>query len=190
MTNSSVGQKSQLREHHHTLRRSLQEKEWSEISSKIISRLTSTEEFEAAGFVHTYVSIAKNREVNTFDFIQTCFEAGKQVIVPRMAQNGKLTHHKITSTKLLSKNNSGVWEPSAENQVDLPDHLLVVVPMVSADFNRNRLGYGKGYYDRFLTGINASKIGLCFNFNLSWKPLPTEPFDIKMDKVISDQFII
>jgi len=190
MKNSTVGQKSQIRQHHHTLRRSLQEKEWRELSSEVIKRLISTEEFKAAGFVHTYVSMAKNREVYTFDLIQTCFDRGKQVIVPRMTQDGKLTHHKITSAKLLSKNEWGVFEPSAENQVDLPDRLLVVVPMVSADFNRNRLGYGKGYYDRFLNGKSSIKFGLCFNFNLSWTTLPSDSFDVKMDKVISDKFII
>lgn len=190
MNDTSAGRKSEIRLHCHTMRRSLQEKEWKHSSRLIIEKLISTEEFRTSDLIHTYVSMAANREVYTFDLIKRCFDAGKTVVVPRMKQGGELTHHQISSTELLSRNKWGVYEPPEEDEVEFPDKTLVVVPMVAADFDRNRLGYGKGYYDRFLSTVNGAKIGLCFNFNLSWTPLPAESFDVKMDKVISEQFII
>lgn len=189
MSKSISGQKSSVRHHHHSLRRSLRENQWKELSSRIIEKLIASEEFRSSSVVHTYVSMQSNREVYTGDLIQACIAADKQVVVPRMKSKGELTHHEILSLESLSENEWGIYEPSKSKQADLPDDLLIVVPMVAADFNRERLGYGKGYYDRFLSNANGYKIGLCYNFNLSWTPLPTEFFDIKMDKVISDRFI-
>lgn len=190
MSDTISGLKSSIRQHHHTLRRSLRDSEWKEYSSRIIDKLMAVDEFRSASVVHTYVSMEKNREVYTGHLIQACIKSGKQVIVPRIKSEGELTHHEITSVGSLSVNKWGVYEPSKEDEVELPDNLLVVVPMVAADFNRERLGYGKGYYDRFLSSVNATKVGLCYNFNLSWTPLPTDSFDVKMDKIISDQFIL
>lgn len=190
MRDTIAGKKSLIRQHHHTLRRSLYEDEWKGLSNQIIEKLMESAEFRSSSAVHTYVSMERNREVHTGDLIQTCIKAGKQVIVPRMKSEGELTHHEITSLKSLSLNKWGVYEPSEKREAQLPDGLLIVVPMVAADFKRNRLGYGKGYYDRFLNSANAFKVGLCYSFNLSWKPLPTESFDIKMDKVITDHIIL
>lgn len=190
MSNTISELKSSLRQHHHTLRRSLRNSEWKRHSRRIIQKLLASDEFRSASAVHTYVSMENNREVYTGDLIQTCITSGKQVVVPRMKSAGELTHHEITSLDSLAVNEWGVYEPSKKNEVELPDNLLVIVPMVAADFNRERLGYGKGYYDRFLSSVNTIKTGLCFNFNLSWTPLPTESFDVKMDKIISDQFIL
>lgn len=190
MENSVSDHKSVIRQHHHTLRGSLMDTQWKELSNKISAQLLKTEEFRSASTIHTYVSMESNREVFTFDLIEKALELGKKVLVPRMQSNGKLSHHLISSLDALEKNKWGVLEPSSEKPTDLPDDSLIIVPMVAADFTRNRLGYGKGYYDRFLESLNATKVGLCFNMNLSWIPLPVESFDVKMDKVITDQFIL
>jgi 5-formyltetrahydrofolate cyclo-ligase len=190
MENSVADHKSVVRQHHHILRRSLLDTQWKELSSRITDQLLKTEEFRLASTVHTYVSMKSNREVFTLDLIETILELGKKVLVPRMQSNGKLSHHLISSLDSLEKNKWGVLEPSSEKPTDLPDDSLIIVPMVAADFDRNRLGYGKGYYDRFLESVTATKVGLCFNMNLSWVPLPVESFDVKMDRVITEQFIL
>ena len=66
---------------------------------------------------------------------------------------------------------------------------LIVVPGVAFDRERNRLGRGKGYYDRLLSQLKASAIGICFDFQLKGQ-IPTEPFDRKMDLVITEKEII
>ena len=58
--------------------------------------------------------------------------------------------------------------------------------MVASDTNLNRLGYGGGYYDRFLCKTNAYKIGLCYEFQMLENELPTEKTDVKMDIVLCE----
>lgn len=182
--------KSHRRNHHHILRQSLKTSEWKDLSSKIIDRLVTSEEFISASSVHTYVSMKKKREVFTIDLIDACLDSDKKVIVPKIKSEGILSHHQLSTLSSLSENKWGVMEPTSDIEVDLPDDLLVIVPMVAADFMRNRLGYGKGYYDRFLNSLSFTKIGLCYSMNISWTPLPVDTFDIKMDKVISEQFTL
>lgn len=190
MSTSIAEQKSKTRQRHHAIRRSLQSAEWKQKSELIINRLMLSEAFKSNDTVHTYVSMDSNREVYTIDFIEACFKAGKEVIVPRMKSEGELSHHRITSTDSLIKNKWGVYEPTGKDEVQLPNEFLIIVPMVAADFKCNRLGYGKGYYDRFLSSVKATKIGLCFNCNLCWTPLTVESFDIKMDAIFTDRFVI
>lgn len=188
MSNSLPDQKELIRKHHHTLRRSLQLNEWQTESNLIVKRLMSLEAFQQAESLHTYVSMEKNREVQTTGLIYSSLNMGKKLIVPRMSSDGQLTHHSINSFDQLTENRWGVLEPTDGNEVTVDEDTLIIVPMLAADFSRNRLGYGKGYYDRFLSQVNSIKIGLCYNFNLSWTPLPAEHFDIKMDIVVTGQF--
>lgn len=190
MMTSLAEKKLESRQHHQVIRESLQPDEWRNKSQTIIHRLMSTETFKSSEAVHTYVSMERKREVNTIDFILSCLDAGKEVIVPRIKSKGELMHHKIRSIDALSQNKWGVYEPTRDNEVKLPERLLVIVPMVAGDFQLSRLGYGKGYYDRFLGSVKTTKVGLCFNCNLSWAPLPVESFDIKMDRIITNQFTL
>mgnify|MGYP006273109337 CR=1 FL=1 len=190
MPETLADQKEQLRQHHHFLRRSLQPNEWRSESRLIIKRLLETEKYQQASSIHTYVSMEKNREVNTTDLIAESLKREKRVVVPRMTDDGKLTHHSINSIQQLKKNRWGVMEPENVREISIDASTLIIVPMLAADFKRNRLGYGKGYYDRFLSQVDSYKIGLCYSFNLSWTPLPSEPFDIKMDTVVTGQFTI
>lgn len=182
--------KPTIRSRHHAIRRSLQPEERKRLSKHIIDRTLDTDEFQSADVVHSYAAIDKNGEVSTDGLISTCLKHGKKVIVPKMKSNGELSHHSINSLDSLKPNEWGVPEPVFENEVSLQDGILIIVPMVASDFKLNRLGYGKGYYDRFLSKLQSTKIGLCFSFNLCWNTLPTEDFDINMDIVVTDGFTI
>ncbi|EJW97620.1 5-formyltetrahydrofolate cyclo-ligase, partial [gut metagenome] len=65
---------------------------------------------------------------------------------------------------------------------------IIIVPGVAFDKNRNRMGRGRGFYDRLLSDVNATKIGICFGFQIS-EDIPVEPFDKKMDMVITEDHI-
>lgn len=183
-------EKSKVRSRHLEIRSSLRMRDRKKLSARIINRLLDNDVFKSSDTIHTYVSMEKNREVDTEVFINTCLDLGKNVVVPRIKSNGELSHHKINSVNSLTQNAWGVAEPSEENELSLPDGILILVPMVASDFNLNRIGYGKGYYDRFLSEIDAVKVGLCYSFNLCWNPLPVEDFDIKMEKIVTEQFIL
>ena len=66
---------------------------------------------------------------------------------------------------------------------------LIIVPGVSFDEELNRLGFGKGYYDKYLASKNIFKIGICFD-NQVIKLLPVNDYDIKMDLVVTDKRLI
>ncbi len=76
-----------------------------------------------------------------------------------------------------------ILEP--QNEPYTGDYDLIVVPGVAFDRKGNRIGRGRGYYDRFLCKhLNVKRIGICFDFQLV-DEVPTEPNDIRMDEVIS-----
>ena len=81
-------------------------------------------------------------------------------------------------------------EPTDDGTVIPDDDIdMIVVPGIAFDRNRNRLGRGKGYYDRLLSDLKASAVGLCFDFQLK-DQIPVEPFDKKVDLVITEKEII
>lgn len=185
-------QKDELRRNFLDKRKSLSE-EKAELKSKIIvEELTQLNRFKEAAVIHSYVSIKKNREVDTIKFIKSCLETGKEVVVPKMVGKGKLKHIRIYSLDDLEENNMGIPEPAIDNSdpVSLNELDLVVVPMVAGDRFKNRIGYGAGYYDRFLEKCSALKVGLLFDCQFFDGKLPVQEFDIPLDILISESRII
>lgn len=86
----------------------------------------------------------------------------------------------------------GILEPisgdreSSESRTLEEEIELIVVPGVAFDRRLNRLGRGKGYYDRLLSTLQARKVGICFDFQLK-DAIPTEPFDRKMDAILTEK---
>lgn len=93
------------------------------------------------------------------------------------------------SSRPLSMGRFGIAEPAGPAFTDYAAIDLVLVPGVAFDAQGHRLGRGKGYYDRFLPRIpQAYKIGVCFAYQFV-ENVPTEPFDIRMDEVITHNTI-
>jgi len=190
MNDSVSDRKNTLRKTFLEVRKSLSAKEINLMSKKITDQLTTHQYFLQSGTIHLYVSIKENCEVLTRDLIRYSLKKGKRVVVPKMESEGRLSHHQITTVTELKSNRWGVSEPVNDRPVKSNDISLVIVPMVAADFKKNRLGYGMGYYDRFLSETNAHRVGLCFNCTLSWVPLPTNKFDQPMDAIIAESAIL
>lgn len=89
----------------------------------------------------------------------------------------------------LSMGEYKVTEP--ENPVFADKHILdlVIVPAVAADIHKNRMGFGKGCYDRFLADMDCVKAAVCFDFQLT-EELLKKPFDVAMDYIITEEGII
>lgn len=182
--------KDELRKKYLATRRSLSEQEVESKSEKIIQQLISTEPFKKAATVHSYLPIKKNREVNTLNFVEHCFENDKTVVIPKVEGDQQMSHHVLNSFEDLKTNKWGVAEPTRPNPVSITQIDLVIVPMVCGDRNRNRIGYGKGFYDRFLSQTDAFKIGLLYNCTLIDQKIPVEDFDQKPDWLITETEII
>lgn len=164
--------------------------EFGEASAVIIQQLKELAEFKEAETIHCYVSMNGRREVNTHGFIRDMLSAGKRVVVPvTNFKKGILNHVALESIDDLESNKWGVLEPGNGKQI-APEALdLVVIPMVGGDELGNRIGYGKGFYDRFLKEVSCSKIGLIFERNIV-EQIPVEDFDIPLDKIITERRII
>jgi 5-formyltetrahydrofolate cyclo-ligase len=111
----------------------------------------------------------------------------KQILLPSV-KGENLVIKKYSGLQTLKKGAFGIEEPLEIFDWQSPID-LVIVPGVAFDKNKNRLGRGKGYYDRFLKNIDAPKIGVGFDCQLIEK-IPVEKFDVPMNKVVVPSLII
>lgn len=82
----------------------------------------------------------------------------------------------------------GVLEPAQDSEVISLDEVQgMLIPGLVFNKNGNRLGKGKGFYDRALSNFRGKKVGVCFEFQISEKLIPTEAHDIRMDYLLTDQ---
>ncbi len=178
------------------LRRELLEKRnnlgpqyWSDKSNRIIKSLKNLQVFKQAEIIHCYVSMNQRNEVNTHPLIQDLLTEGKRVLVPITGfETGELKHTELNTFDELVPNKWGVLEP--ENyMVSTQEPDVIVIPLLAADSQFNRLGYGKGFYDRFLKTTNATKIGLLFD-DFLMDNIPVDYFDEKLDILITDKKIL
>ncbi|MCM8789574.1 MAG: 5-formyltetrahydrofolate cyclo-ligase [Candidatus Omnitrophica bacterium] len=153
-------------------------------SNKIKIKLFRTKEFINAKTVMFYVAF--DGEVNTEDMIHSALKLGKTIVVP-VCERDKITIRPCLLKKntKLKKGLYGIWEPAVKRFIRAKDIDLVVVPGVAFDKSGNRLGRGKGCYDRFLKLLpkSISSIGLGFDFQIL-PSLPATTHDVKVNKVI------
>jgi len=155
----------------------------------IIQNLVSLEEFKNANCILAYFS--KDSEVPTLKLIEKLLQEKKIVCLPRTDFESKLLiPRRINSFSDLSKNKFGVYEPKPECLEVEPSKIdLAIVPGIVFDRNGYRLGYGYGFYDRFLSNKNFFKIGLAFSFQII-EQLPFEEHDVRLDCIVSEKEII
>lgn len=151
-----------------------------------MERLEESELFQQASCVALYHAIPG--EVQTAAFIEKWYKE-KTLLLP-VIEGNDLRLLPYTGPDSLKAGIFGILEPTHETQI-IPENLinLIIIPGVAFDRNHNRLGRGKGYYDRLLSSISAPKIGICYDFQLI-ETVPTEPFDQKMDLIITEKEII
>lgn len=181
--------KAKLRNRLIELRNHIDSKLWAKNSRLITENLKSLDVFKSAKIIHCYVSMNDRNEVETQHLIQNLLDGSTTVLIPvTNFKTGELKHHLLKSFKELEPNKWGVLEPvKLDESTETPD--IIVVPLLAADINFNRLGYGKGFYDRFLKNSNATKIGLVFD-EFVFESIPVEKFDEKLDIIITQKRIL
>ena len=88
----------------------------------------------------------------------------------------------------VQKNSFGIDEP-AKFEVSKITPNIAIIPLLACDKSGNRIGFGKGYYDKWLFGKNLVKIGVCYDFQVL-ESVPSEPTDIKLDYIVTEKEII
>lgn len=122
-------------------------------------------------------------EVETHELIKMLKKSGIEVSLPRVEPGNEMSAL-IWDRQPLIPNKYGIMEPPKDSR-PMDSIEAVIMPGLAFDHKGARLGYGGGYYDRFLKGKDAFKIGICFDAQLLMQ-LPNENFDIPVDMIISD----
>lgn len=177
-------EKGTMRRNIRILKKQYTEEQLREKSRLVINRLMEHESVKKAKTICLYYSLPD--EVYTHDLAEHLMKAGKEVLLPRVTGEEEMEIRKYTGMQDMTESAYHIQEPSGELFTAYHDIDVVVVPGMGFDKDGNRLGRGKGYYDRFLCQIpEIYKIGICFDFQIMDK-IPTEPTDIAMNTVISN----
>ncbi|MFA5792843.1 MAG: 5-formyltetrahydrofolate cyclo-ligase [Candidatus Gracilibacteria bacterium] len=180
-------QKKDLRVHLREKRKAIQPALRAEKSKKIAEIFLKLKEVTDANSILFYVS--KADEVETHDLIKDCIKRGVKVFVPKV--NGEeLLICPILNFDELSLGAYGLLEPcSIANTAHPKDIDLIVVPGIGFDKNGNRIGSGKGFYDKLLKDTRGQKIGFAFSEQIV-DALPNEEHDVPLDLIVTDSLII
>jgi len=173
--NSIAEKKKALRKEYLERRQSLSMEEWREQSASIMQRALQLPELRDARQVLCYVS-SKDNEVNTLDLINALLARGCQVAVPRILADVRLEWRCISDINQLTRARFGILEPTHDicPLFEHPEDAEVcIVPGIAWDTQGHRIGYGIGFFDRFLSVFNGTSIGLAFDSQV----LPSLPHD-------------
>ncbi len=182
--------KQQIRKELLKRRSDLGRVEYQNKSEQILQNLAKQPEFKKASTIHCYVSMNERNEANTHSLIKNIVNSDKRLAVSvTNFEEGTLSHRYLNNFEDLQRNKWGVLEPVDGEEAEIGDFDLVIVPMVGGDEDKNRIGYGKGFYDRFLEKINCATIGLLFDCCLV-ESIPAESFDVALDKCITETKVI
>ncbi len=156
-----------------------------EKSEIIRYKLLGKKVIKEAKTVMMYVSSFKEPE--TLPIIEQLLADGKRVVLPiSVTDTNTIVPTYIEDISELKKGAYGILEPQIIRPADKKDIDVVVVPGIAFDMHRNRLGFGKGYYDKFLDGIKAYIIALCYDFQIV-QSLPVSDNDVPMDLILTEE---
>lgn len=150
-------------------------------SEGIMRQIEALPAFQQATTVLLYWSMAD--EVQTHAFVEKWYK-NKVLLLPCVDGDDLRLRQYTGPECMVAGEQFGIGEPTGEEFMNLDAVELIMVPGVAFDRMGNRMGRGRGFYDRLLKSTpNAMKVGVAFDFQLL-DSVPTEPHDVKMDKVI------
>ena len=164
-------------------RNRLNPQEISKRSKSIQEFVINSNEFQPAKVVGTYFAFGS--EVTTELIIERAKILGKKIALPRVEED-RITFYELSSTKSLIRGRFGIMEPLPYGKMSEID--ILVVPGIAFDKKGNRLGYGKGFYDRLLLTKRTFSIGLAYSFQLL-ENLPHDLYDKRLDAIASEDGI-
>ena len=199
--------KNEIRRHNKELRNGLPEELMYEYNKRIRERLFALDEFIRCNMLFTYISFGK--EVDTHEIINKAFQMNKQVFVPRVEYNEchasqdtlmlkEMNFYQIRSLDNLVRSDFGILEPDRNNHHKYISSLsdknrkLMLLPGLAFDIKGNRIGYGAGHYDRYLSKFSHNeweKIALAYNFQITDK-LTVGIYDVPADYIVTPERLI
>ena len=156
-------------------------------SSEIIKRLINTKEYQKSKVIALYSNISS--EVETKELIKISLE-NKKVVLPKINKDNTMDFYEIKCLKDLEIGTFNIKEPKVKNKKPIKKEEidLMIIPGICFDKSKNRIGYGKGYYDKYLSNTNIKKIGLCYEEQIT-KEIKSDKTDISLDYLITEMKI-
>ena len=157
------------------------------LSEKITQNIINSDFYKNSNCIGVFVSL--EQEVSTSNLLLSAFSDKKIICVP-VVQGMEINFYKISSFNDLSNTgNFGIKEPCIHksNLISSQNIDLLIVPGICFDLYGNRVGYGKGFYDRFMVNLDAYKLGTCFEEQLIKNEIiTTEKTDIPVNSIITE----
>ncbi len=178
--------KSTLRKKYLDQRLALSDKEYKQLNQRIVDVFFESIDLTEIKHLHIFLPITKLKEVDTWSIINRIQQECPHIklVIPKVVGD-HLEHYLYEGKEQLATSKWGIPEPET-GQVISPSQIdMVLVPLVIADQQGNRIGYGKGYYDRFLLQCQPStrKIGLSL-LPLSEESIDSEQTDVRLDECV------
>lgn len=175
--------KAEIRKQIRALKRAMTPEEKQRRSEVIMRRLEHTPQFGASRVVLLYWSM--DDEVQTHDSVERWYRE-KTVLLPCVDGDDLRLRQYTGPDCMVAGEQFGIGEPTGEEWTDLDAVDLIIVPGVAFDRKGNRMGRGRGFYDRMLKSTpKAVKIGLAYDFQMM-DEIPVEPHDVPMDLILSE----
>lgn len=161
-------------------------------SDFILEKIISLPEYQNAQKIALYYNLPS--EVETISLINHSLKEKKQIFLPTVIDNINMEFYQVTNiNEITNKSTFGIYEPTPNKDqvLDKKSLDLIIIPGVVFDKSKNRIGFGKGYYDKYLSGAsNIFKIAICFEDQIIKDELiPTTSNDIKMDILVTEENI-
>ncbi len=153
------------------------------ISKKIIRNIQRELKLDDYQVIGMYMPIGN--EVDLRPLITSLIENNKTVVIPKVLSKEKMEFYPIESVNDIHEGKFKVLEPNCNKKMPKNEIDIMFIPGIGFSKQGYRLGFGAGYYDRYLVGYINQKVGVCFAFQLL-SDFQTDRFDIPMDKVITE----
>ena len=179
--------KNQIREQNKSKRRAMSKDEAREKSKAAARAFTECEIYKNAKQIMVYLPLGN--ETDTRDVVLAAFRDGKSLVLPVTdTKTGIITPCIYEKDTELIKGEFSVSEPESIVPADMSKTDVVLVPGIAFDKSGNRVGFGKGCYDRLLKDTTAVKVGFCYDFQIC-DEIPACDHDVKMDFLVTENGI-
>ena len=178
----NMGMKKEIRLKNKINRDQMTEEDCCQRSIKICHRIMNTRLYQEAKYVYGYYPLGN--EVSLIPVMEDCLCQGKKLALPRVEGN-QIVFYEITSLNQVKEGCFHVMEPITSRKMQ-QEQALVLTPGVAFDKNGNRIGYGKGYYDRYFHSYpGLIRLGVAYQSQVE-EHIPVEETDVKLQYLITE----
>ena len=180
--------KNRLRAEVRASREQLSQEHKDALDRAICKQFLSLASFRFSEILLAYYPL--DEEINILPLIKEALALGKRVALPRCREGNLMDFYYITSLDDVETGAFGIFEPKMTCELYEPDEkkpAIMLIPALAYDTLGYRIGYGRGFYDRYVNRFNGVKAGLCYRAFLKTSPLPRGRFDMAVDYIVTEK---